>query len=138
MKTKLGVGLNILAFVLPLLGAGSTQAAKTEGAAIEITKFEARLQKIEQKLEQIDSPFQQMGPEAVDEFESGISSVQMSFDEVSERLAMIRFVINREGSAPDDKRELAQAELGFMEADIADLESESSSLANDVDAVVWY
>jgi hypothetical protein len=136
MKTKLGI--NILILVLLLLSARTTEAAKNESASVEIAKYEMRLRKVEQRLEKIDAPIQQMGPETADVFESGIDDVQMSLDEVNERLAMVRFVMSRDGSAPQATRDLAYAELKFMEADVADLEEESSTLSNEVDDVVWY
>ncbi len=136
MKTKLS--FSILALVLFLLTSRSTQAAKIEATNTDIAKYEMRLQKIEQRLETVDSPIQQMGPESADLYESGVNDIQMSLDDVNERLAMIRFVMNRDGSAPQDKRDLAQAELSFLEADIIELEDQSSTLANEVDDVVWY
>lgn len=136
MKTK--VTFSILVVLVLVLMPRATEAAKAETASVDIAKYELRLRKVEQRLEKLDSPIQQMGPESSDNFESGVNDIQLSFDDVSEKLAMIRFVMNREGSAPQDKRELAQAELEFMEADIADLEDQSSSLSNEVDDVVWY
>lgn len=138
MKTKLGAGLKTLALILPLLLANATQAAKTENAALAITKYETRLQNISRRLEQADAPFQQMGPKSAEMVETSIDEVQMSLDDLSERLAMIRFVTDRDGVAPREKRELAQAELAFIETEISDLETDSSALLNEVDAVVWY
>ncbi len=136
MKTKFG--LSILTLALLLLTGRSTEAAKSESVAVNISKYETRLQKIEQRLEQVDSPIQQMGAQSTDVYETGVNDIQMSLDEVNERLAMIRFVMNHEGSAPQDKRDLAHAELSFMEADVVELEDQSSSLVNEIDDVVWY
>lgn len=136
MKTK--IGLSITLAVLLLLVGRSTEAAKIETTSVNISKFEQRLQKIEQRLEQVDSPIQQMGPESADIYKSGVNDIQISLDEVNERLAMVRFVTDRDGSAPQDKRDLAQAELDFIETDIVELEQLSSSMANEIDDVVWY
>ena len=142
MNSKLGSIILVFAsLVLASEVAQSTRGPRTESAesALNVVmQYEARLEKVGRRLEQVESPIQQMSPEAAAGYETTYNEMQLSYDDVSERLGMIRFVIDREGIAPNTRRDLAYTELNVLENDVRDLEEETSELVNEVDSVVWY